>query len=164
MSYALVQDGVIKTEDYPRVWFDGTRFWDFRDQPPDPKTGWLPVVKTPCPPETETTKCIRTLELIDGLPTEVWVEQQKTLQEIETEKKEQNRAKLKADAVAQVVILINAVTELNAITALDNNVIRDNPAPTIKTLTRICKTVARQAIRVAKLVTDDTLSVDTGIE
>lgn len=164
MSFALVKDGVIQTEDFPRFWYDGIRLWDFRTNPPDSSTGWIPVIDTDRPEDTYTTTYSRTLELIDGQPTVVWMSREKSAEELEMQVRAGNVASLRADAIEQINVLINSVTELNAITDLTNATIRNDPAPIIKDLTRICKTVARQTIRVARLVTDETTSADAGTE
>jgi len=163
MTYALVQDGEIKQEDYPRYWFDGIRFWDFREEPPDPSTGWLPVVETPHPGNTEFSTYSRKLELIDGVPTVVWVEFAKSPIELEQQIRDANTRLLREELQQQIMALILAVNDLNAITDLTNTAINQNPAQTIKVLARVCKTIARQTARIARIVTDDTLSTDTGL-
>jgi len=163
MTYALVKDGEIKQEGYPRYWFDGVRFWDFRDEPPDPSTGWLPVVETPQPGNTEFVTHARTLELIDGSPTEVWVEFAKSPIELEQQIRDANAHLLREELQQQIMALILAVNDLNAITDTTNAAINQNPAQAIKILARVCKTIARQTARIARIVTDDTLSTDTGL-
>lgn len=45
-------------------------------------TGWTEVVETDRPADTDTTTCDRSVVLVGGVPTEVWVERDKTEDEL----------------------------------------------------------------------------------
>ena len=73
--YALIRDSNIsQVAALPRLWHDGSRWWDFRT--PDPAIlaarGWLPVVETPRPADTDTTTHDYSVELVAGLPVVTW--------------------------------------------------------------------------------------------
>lgn len=72
------------------------------------------------------------------------------------------RRQLRADALAQVAVLLESVANLNALTALTNAEINANPAAAIKALARETKTVARQTIRLARIALGAYDSADTG--
>jgi hypothetical protein len=69
---------------------------------------------------------------------------------------------LRTDVAAAIDTLLATVTALNAVTALTNAEINANPAQSIKVLTREVKTVARQQIRMARLMSGAFDSGDTG--
>jgi hypothetical protein len=69
---------------------------------------------------------------------------------------------LRTDVAAAIDTLLATVTALNAVTALTNAEINANPAQSIKVLTREVKTVARQLIRMARLMSGAFDSGDTG--
>ena len=69
---------------------------------------------------------------------------------------------LLADATTNIDTLLATVTALNTLTALTNAEINQNPAAHIKSLARECKTVARQTVRIARLLTGSTLTADSG--
>ena len=124
--------------------------------------GWYLVTDTPRPPDTATTTQDRTLVLVAGVPTVQWTERAKTQPELDTDTNFANVALLTADATTNINTLLASITALNAITALTNATINANPAVTIKDVVRECKTIARQTVRIARLVTGSTMSTDTG--
>lgn len=88
MLHALVTgDTIVEVGPLPTVWFDGTRWWDFRDDATDPTTlGWLPLVEEPRPADTPTTAWERAdPALVNGVPTVTWVERDKTAEELQAE-------------------------------------------------------------------------------
>jgi hypothetical protein len=124
--------------------------------------GWFQVVAVPRPLDTPTTTFTRSLILIGGEPTEQWTERAKTQAELDAVTRAINTAILVGDATTNIDTLLASVVALNAITALSNATINANPAAVIKDLTREVKTVARQAIRLARLATNSTLTADSG--
>jgi hypothetical protein len=72
------------------------------------------------------------------------------------------RKALQADVAGQIAMLLATVTNLNAITALTNAEINQNPAPVIKDVAREVKTCARQTVRLARLVAGVFDSAETG--
>lgn len=85
--YALIQnDQIAQVGALPRLWHDGTRWWDYRHEDADPTAqGWHPVARTPRPDDTPATAHDYSIELVDGTPTEVWTARDKTHAEIEAE-------------------------------------------------------------------------------
>ena len=86
MSYCLVQDDTIVEGPgpLPDVWNDGTRDWDLRPMSDAELAdlGWLPVTEVPRPSDTETTTHDYSVQVVDGVPSEVWTERPKTPEEI----------------------------------------------------------------------------------
>ena len=80
--YALIQnDQIIQVGPLPRIWFDGDRWRDFRDDDGTyaASLGWLPVTHQPRPADTDTATWDRDEPaLVDGLPVVGWTERAKT--------------------------------------------------------------------------------------
>ena len=168
MSYCLVQDNVIVEGPgaLPDVWNDGERDWDLRpmSDPELAELGWLPVTTVPRPADTETTTHDYSVELVAGVPTEVWTERPKTPDEIAGHEAQQNVQQMTAESGEAVDKLVLVVENLNAITDMTNADINANPAAVIKDLAREVKTVARQANREARLTSGRTEDTYTGAE
>lgn len=170
MTYAFLVDGVIRAETATlptagRLDTDEDGWIiDLEDAPVEVQqaAGWYLVVMSPRPPDTATTRQQRSLILVAGIPTEQWTEQTKTQDEIDADVETGNAATLTADAVQNIEALLASVVVLNGITAMTNATINGNPAAVIKDLVRECKTIARQTVRIARLVTGSTLSADVG--
>lgn len=73
-----------------------------------------------------------------------------------------NTAQMVAESDEAVDKLTQVVNDANAITDLTNAEINANVAPILKDVTRLLKTVARQANREARLTSGRTESTDTG--
>ena len=77
MTYALVeQDKIVQVGALPRLWWADTRWHRFNaptkeSNPSD--YGWFEVVETPRPPDTDTTTVVHSIQLVNGIPTVVWV-------------------------------------------------------------------------------------------
>lgn len=123
---------------------------------------WFQVVTVNHPPDTTTLIYDRALILVDGVPTEEWTERPKTQDEIDADTRAVNAEVLTSDAATNIATLLATVTALNALTALTNAEINANPAARIKDVVRELKTVARQTVRLARLVTGSTLTADSG--
>jgi hypothetical protein len=178
-SYARVlDDAITSTEPPPDILRadDPTaegREWDLRRHDYDLATweaeiigphGWEPITTTPRPPDTETTTHDYTLQLVDGVPTEVWTERPKTQPEVDAAEAAVNTTQMVAESDEAVDKLVLVVEALNAITALTNAEINANPAAIIKDLARECKTIARQANREARLTSGRTEDTNTGTD
>jgi hypothetical protein len=124
--------------------------------------GWLPIVHTDRPPDTATDTSDYSLELVDGAPTEVWTPRSWTPEELGSQEAAVNTTQMVAESDEAVDKLVLVVEALNALTALTNATINQNPAAIIKDLARECKTIARQANREARLTSGRTESTDTG--
>lgn len=72
------------------------------------------------------------------------------------------RRKLQADLDARLDTLLAVVAALNALTALTNAEINQNPAAVIKDLARECKTITRQTVRLARLMVGAFDNADVG--
>ena len=75
--YAHITDGAIDPATIgalPRLWWDGSRWWDWRtDTTTATARGWLPVVEVPRPPDTATTTSNPApVALVAGVPTQQW--------------------------------------------------------------------------------------------
>lgn len=87
-TYAQVTDGTITAvgglPNAARRLDDGAWVLGLRDAPTRlvEACGWLPVVDTPKPPESDTTVHTRSVELIAGTPTVMWIGRLKTADEL----------------------------------------------------------------------------------
>ena len=185
MSYARVLDidtdgeiapAIVSTEQPPELLepIDVTaenRWWDLRHHDWDLATwedeiigphGWLPVVHVDRPPDTPTDTHDYSLELVDGVPTEVWTQRPWTPEELGSQEAAVNTTQMVAESDEAVDKLVLVVENLNALTDMTNADINANPAAIIKDLARECKTIARQANREARLTSGRTESTDTG--
>ena len=57
MTYAhITGDAIDQIGALPRLWHDGSRWWDLRDRDPGllASLGWLPVVESPRPDDSDT--------------------------------------------------------------------------------------------------------------
>lgn len=84
LMWAHVDAGVVTAwGDLPEIWWDGTRQWDLRDPANIAAAGWESVTLTARPADTATATTVETVELVDGIPTQVWVPRALTAEEIE---------------------------------------------------------------------------------
>jgi hypothetical protein len=124
--------------------------------------GWYEVIETARPVVSPLEVAEATVELVDGLPTQVWVVRPKTQSELDAANRAANRAELLAIAGSNIDALMAVVAELNVLTSLTNAEINANPAAHIKDVARSVKTCARQTVRIARVLTDMTDSIDVG--
>ena len=89
MVYAHVTaDGTVgQVGRLPALWFDGTRWHDWRGGPSAWATqpadwGWLPVAETPRPADTATTTTDHSIALVAGVPTVTWTPRPWTAEEL----------------------------------------------------------------------------------
>ena len=179
MSYVRVLDDAIVSSDYPPEVLsppdptsDG-RDWDLRRHDYDiviwetdiiGPHGWLPVLYTVRPLDTATDTFTSSIELINGVPTEVWTQRPWTQDELTNKTDVTNTAQLVSESEEAVDKLVLVVENLNLLTSKTNSEINANPAAIIKDLARECKTIARQANREARLTSGKTDSTNTGTE
>ena len=179
VSYARVLENAVVSTDPPPdllepddVTAEG-RWWDLRRHGYDQAVweadvigphGWLEVVTTPRPPDTDTTTHDYALVLVDGVPTEVWTARPWTSDELAAAESQANTQQMVAESDEAVDKLVLVVENLNALTDLTNADINANPAAVIKDLARECKTIARQANREARLTSGRTEDTYTGPE
>lgn len=167
MTYALVQSDAIVPGSIgllPDTWNDGTRDYDLRplSDPELADLGWMPVMVLPRPPDTATTTFDYEIELVDGKPTDVWTERPLSPTELADREGAANTDEMTAESGLSVDKLLATITALNAITDMTNASINSNPAAVIKSLTRECKTIARQLNREARFTSGRMDSTDTG--
>ena len=84
MIYAHITNGIIdKLGNPPATVFDAGRWWDLRDRDPAllAARGWLPVVDTPRPDDTDTTTHDYSVQLVAGVPTVTWTPRPWTINE-----------------------------------------------------------------------------------
>lgn len=177
MSYARVFDSIIVSTTPPPDLLppdDPTavgQWWDLRHHNLDLTTwettiiaphGWLPVIATSRPPDTATDTSDYAIVLVDGVPTEQWTERPWTQAELDAQEAAANTAEMISSSDPAVDKLIAVIEALNAITDMTNANINANPAAVIKSLTRECKTIARQLNHEARLTSGRTEDTDTG--
>jgi hypothetical protein len=177
VSYARVlDDAIASTAPPPDLLEPGDptadgRWWDLRQHDYDVALweaeiigphGWLPIVHVDRPPDTPTDTHDYSLELVDGVPTEVWTSRPWTPEELASQESMANTTQMVAESDEAVDKLVLVVENLNALTDLTNADINANPAAIIKDLARECKTIARQANREARLTSGRTEDTDTG--
>lgn len=135
--YALVRNNTVEQVGPPRVWFDGSRWWDFRTQ--DPATyaaaGWLPVTEVPKPADTDTDTHDRSVELFGGVPTVVWTQRPWSADELTARTEQVNRETIEAQAITALTnntdylaiptpTQAQAIAQVEALTRQNNKIIR----------------------------------------
>lgn len=103
--HALIQnDTIAHVGSLPRIWWDGDRWHDLRDDSAYAASlGWLPVTHQPRPDDTHTTTWDRDEPvLVDGLPVIGWTERAKTEAELAAEAEQNARLDDLAARVARI--------------------------------------------------------------
>ena len=177
MSYArVIDDQIISTDQPPDLLDPGDltaegRWWDLR-QHANPTSvwesdiigphGWLLVSTTARPPDDAIYTYTYSIELLNGVPVEVWTERPWTQEELDAQEHADNTQKMVTASDPAVDKLIATINKLNTITAATNATINANPAAYIKDIARECKTIARQLNHEARLTSGRTEDTDTG--
>lgn len=111
MSYALVIDQVIRAEGgMPRSarrldtseWVHDLITADAETRQ---ATGWHEVADTPRPADDTTDTYLRTLDLVDGSPTVVWVAQRKPLERVVAELAAVNKSSIETNLAADLAVM-----------------------------------------------------------
>lgn len=102
--------------------------------------GYYPVVDTPKPEDTATTVYVSSVEMVDGVPTQVWTATARPSEEVAAFTGEQNEKTIK-DA------LESSLGELQTLIDTPNSTINSGPAPYIKVLARAIRRIIRLLIR-----------------
>ena len=93
--HALIQnDTIAHVGPLPRIWWDGDRWHDLRDDDGTQAAalGWLPVTYQPRPDDTATATWDRDEPaLVNGLPVVGWTARQKTSEEVAAEAEQDAR-------------------------------------------------------------------------
>lgn len=83
--------------------------------------GWFEIVKNNRPNNTETTTWDRTLTVVNGFPTETWIERPKTQQELDLEQKQENRQDISSNPEQQVDDILAINDTINIILGSDTS-------------------------------------------
>ena len=157
--YAHTTDGTIdQVSALPALWLGPTRWYDWRGDPAAWATqpadwGWLPVVETPRPADTETTTSDPApVALVAGVPTQQWAVRPWT--EAELAAKAEQAANEALRATVKAIINDLRAEKARAQTVIDtpNATINTSPAPHIKDVARAAKRIADAAIDLARFV------------
>jgi hypothetical protein len=115
--WAHVAAGVITAwGDLPSLWWDGARQWDLRDPANIAPAGWVEVTPTDRPADTATTT-VEMIELVGGIPTQVWVPRDLTPAEIEAANASAVSLALAEGMVADKALVEAAITALATLLA-----------------------------------------------
>ena len=116
--WAHVAAGVITAwGDLPSLWWDGARQWDLRDPATTTAAGWVEVTETTRPVDTPTTTTDETVEIVDGIPTQVWVPRALTPEEITAASAAAITATLTTDMAADSAVIEAAIAALATLLA-----------------------------------------------
>ena len=116
--WAHVAAGVITAwGDLPSLWWDGARQWDLRDPATTTAAGWVEVTETTRPVDTPTTTTDETVEIVDGIPTQVWVPRALTPEEITAASATAIAATLTTDMAADSAVIEAAIAALATLLA-----------------------------------------------
>lgn len=157
--HAHITDGAIdQMGALPSLWLGPTRWHDWRGEPATWATqpadwGWLPVVETPRPADTETTTSDPApVALVAGVPTQQWTV--RPWAEAELAAKAEQAANEASRATVKAIINDLRAEKARAQTVIDtpNATINTSPAPHIKDVARAAKRIADAAIDLARFV------------
>jgi hypothetical protein len=138
------------------AWISDLRNADPADQR---KAGYYRITPTPRPADTPGTTYDRNHDLTDW-PTirEYWSPRPKT----DLERATDNARQLERDTATNIDAIRHATDNIRTIIDTPNAQINAGPAPYIKAMARDCLDIARQTIRLARIITDTT--ADTGTD
>lgn len=106
--YAKILDGEIIDTGYPpRIERTPERDWDLRDPATREARGWFEVLETERPADTDTGTYISDIQMVDGIPTRVWIYRDWTPEETAT-----RNAPTLEDKLHDIVATIAAVEEV----------------------------------------------------
>ena len=185
MTYAHITAGAIdpgSIGSLPRLWWDGSRWWDWRDNTTTAAgRGWLPVTDTPRPADTATTTTDYSVTLVGGVPTVTWTPRPWTPAELDARARQAVAGQLVTNTTADLAKLNQAITDL-ALLLGDNtttgslrqwrsSVTNQYSAATLRALAdlviteaRATRRVARQTLRLARQMAGDYSSADVGTD
>lgn len=144
--YAFVTDGTVQSlGGLPRSarrldtseWVLG-----LRDAPVDLQhvCGWWEVVETPAPAPSGPSMIVESnVELVTGIPTQVWTERLKTQAELDADVTVANRSAIETN-------LTDDMVAMQAIIDTTNATINAGPAPYMKDVARMLRRLGRQAL------------------
>ena len=141
MHIAQISNGTISAVQHIQLKpvYDGGRWWDLRDSLVlyewMQQFGWQEVVDVPRPSDT-TSDWTKTVELVEGVPTEVWVVRPWTLEELASQAASANQKTIEEK-------LANKLADMKAILDQTNADLRTDPSQEIKDLARAVRLLVR---------------------
>ena len=141
MQIAQISDGVIKAVQNIQLKpvYGGGRWWDLRDSIVlyewMQQFGWQEVVDVPRPSDT-TNDWAKTVELVEGVPTEVWVVRPWTVEELTSQAASANQKTIEQK-------LATRLGDMQAILDQTNAAIRTDPSQEVKDLARAVRLLTR---------------------
>ena len=141
MQIAQISDGVIKAVQNIQLKpaYDGGRWWDLRDSMVlyewMQQFGWQKVVNVPRPSDT-TSDWTKTVELVEGVPTEVWVVSPWAVEELASQAASANQKTIEQK-------LATKLENMQAILDQTNAAIRTDPSQEVKDLARAVRLLTR---------------------
>lgn len=164
--------------------YDGVRWWNLRDpgefQLYLETHNWVEVVETPKPPDTAThTYHTYTVELVNGVPTQVWQSRPWTAEELDSLQEATNEQKLLDDAKADLLKVTEVINDTKlllgdntvpgsirswrgTVTNQYNATVLRNLGDLLIQLTQDVRKISRQVQRLGKLQVRDLDSADVG--
>ena len=159
MTFAHITAGTIdQIGRLPALWLGPTRWHDWRGEPATWATrpadwGWLPVVETPRPADTETTTSDPApVALVAGVPTQQWTVRPWTAEELAAQAEAAAYEARRLTVKAIINDLRAEKTRAQAVIDTPNATINTSPAPHIKDVARAAKRIADAAIDLARFV------------
>ena len=150
-----VNEAILQVGALPRVWWDGTRWHDWRDlatAATDPTaSGWLPVTETARPADTATTTTDYSVALVAGVPTVTWTPRPWTVDELAARQQATTRDTLTdtAKLAARLTRLAAYKTNSDIVAALDRT---NSTVIATADLNRLFKTMLRREERLTATV------------
>ena len=95
-------------------------------------TGWLEVDDTPRPDDTATTTHDRSVELVDGTPTVVWTERDKTADELAAAQQAENYSVVD-QAITDAIAELDTLAKYPAMPTVPDSTLPAIPAGTLTT-------------------------------
>ena len=145
--YARIDGGEIvevNTPTYHPIVFDG-RTWDCRDPQVREEyivaANWVPIVDTPQPPDTETETSDLTHELIEGVPTQVWIARPWTAEELTAREEAANEEQIGNKIETEDMPAMQAILDQT------NANIRTDPSQEIKDLAKAVRRLDRKVMK-----------------
>ena len=152
MQIAQINDGVIKAVQsiQRKPIYDGGRWWDLRDSAVltewKSTYNWVEVIEVPRPADTATdTYNNVTVELVDGVPTQVWTSRPWTAEELAQQAADKLTANNEA-TVGNKIVTVD-IPAMKAILDTTNATINGGPAPYIKDIVRAVRRLDRKVQR-----------------
>lgn len=191
--YAKILDGEIVELGYPpRIERTPEQDWDLRDPATREARGWFEVLETERPADTYSGTHISDIQMVDSIPTRVWIYREWTPDEhaaraviqaktVRTPEEQQTLDILQKDVAADELVIKGAIEQLatllgdnktaGSIREWRSTVNNTYDAATIKALAdvlimqaRQTRRIARQTLRLARLFTKDYSPVDVGTD